>query len=162
MSHISATKKERDLVGDIKNKKAAHNFFIEERFEAGIALSGTEVKAIRAGHAQISEAFVKIDKAGIPVLFNANVDEYRFGNIANHAPTRTRRLLLHKSEIRKLKNAVEKDGLTILPLRLFLSHGLIKIEIAICRGKKLFDKRATLKERTEWREAERALAKFRR
>ncbi len=154
--------KDRDFAGDIKNKKAAHNFFIEERFEAGIVLSGTEVKAIRAGHAQITEAFIRIDRAGIPVLFNANIDEYRFGNIANHAPTRTRVLLLHKSEIRKLRAAIEKDGLTVLPLRLFLSHGLIKLELAICRGKKLFDKRATLKERTEWREAERALSKIRR
>lgn len=159
---MMATKKDKNFVGDIKNKKAAHNFFIEEHFVAGIALTGTEVKAIRAGHAQITDAFVRIDRSGRPVLFNANIDEYRFGNIANHAPTRTRKLLLHKHEIRKLRDAVEKEGLTVLPLRLFLSHGLIKAEIAICRGKKLFDKRATMKARTEWREAERELAKFRK
>lgn len=146
---------------NIKNKKAAHNFFIEEHFVAGIILTGTEVKAIRAGHAQITEAFIRIDRDGCPVLFNANIDEYRFGNFANHEVTRARKLLLHKSEVRKLKNAIEKDGLTVLPLRLFLLHGLIKVEIAICRGKKLFDKRASMKERTEWREAERELTKFR-
>lgn len=149
-----------DHIKEIRNKKVAHNFFIEDKFEAGVVLCGTEVKAVRVGHAQLSEAFIKINKNSEVVLFNANISEYSFGNIANHETTRTRKLLLHKNEIKKLKNAIEKDGLTVLPLRMFLSHGLIKVEIAICRGKKLFDKRETLKKRTELREAERMLAKF--
>jgi SsrA-binding protein len=149
-------------VVEIRNRKASHDFFIEEKFEAGIALCGTEVKAIRLGHAQISDAFVKFSRAGEAVLFNANIAEYDFGNSANHESTRARKLLLHKSELRKLRAAVEKSGLTILPLRMFLSHGLVKIEIAICRGKKLFDKRETLKQRAELRDAARMAVKFRR
>ena len=147
---------------EICNKKAAHKFFIEEKFNAGIVLSGTEVKAIRLGHAQISEAFVKINKNFEVVLLNANIAEYAFGNIANHQATRTRKLLLNKSEIKKIRDAIEKGGLTVIPTRIFFSHGLIKVEIAICRGKKLFDKRETMKERTELREAERALVMFKR
>ncbi len=158
---MTGSKVNKNFVCDIKNKKATHNYFIEERFVAGVVLSGTEVKAIRAGHAQITEAFVKINRNGEVILFNANIAEYSFGNIANHETTRTRKLLLHKSEVKKLRSAIEKDGLTVLPLRIFLSHGLIKVEIAICRGKKLFDKREALKERTELREAERVLTKFR-
>jgi SsrA-binding protein len=151
-----------DRTREIRNKKASHEYFIEDKFEAGIVLHGTEVKAIRLGYAQISDAFVKFTGNGEAVLFNANIGEYSFGNVYNHETTRARKLLLHKSELRKLKAAVEMDGLTVLPLRLFCSHGLIKAEIAICRGKKLFDKRETMKKRTELREAQRALAKFRR
>jgi SsrA-binding protein len=147
---------------EIRNKKATHNYFIEERFEAGIVLCGTEVKSIRLGHAQISDAFVRMNRGLEAALFNANIAEYSFGNIENHRVTRARKLLLHKSELKKLKNAIEKDGLTVLPLRIFFSHGLAKIEIAICRGKKLFDKREVLKKRTELREAERAMARFKR
>ncbi len=158
---MAKSKVDKSFVGDIKNKKAFHNFFVEERFEAGIVLTGTEVKAIRAGCAQITESFVKINKHSEVILFNTNISEYSFGNISNHETTRTRKLLLHRSEIKKLKDAIEKKGLTVLPLKIFLSHGLIKVEIAICRGKKFFDKREVLKSRTELREAQRMLSKFR-
>jgi SsrA-binding protein len=147
---------------EIRNRRAFHDYFIEERFEAGIVLCGTEVKAIRLGQAQISEAFVKFTGGGEAILFNANIAEYDFGGGDNHKTARIRKLLLHGHELRKLRAAVEKDGLTVLPLRIFLSHGLVKVEIAICRGKKLFDRRETLKTRTELREAARELAKFRR
>ncbi|MDR1255446.1 MAG: SsrA-binding protein SmpB [Puniceicoccales bacterium] len=155
-------KRASDLPREIRNKKAAHDFSIGDKFEAGIVLCGTEVKAIRQGHAQISDAFVRFSREGEAVLFNANIAEYNFGNVENHQATQPRKLLLHKSQLKKLKSAIEMDGLAVLPLRMFFSHGLIKVEIAICRGKKLFDKREALKKRTELRETERALARFRR
>jgi SsrA-binding protein len=147
---------------EIRNKKAFHEYSIGEKFEAGIVLCGTEVKAIRLGHAQIADAFVRMSRDFEAILFNANIAEYSFGNVENHKATRARKLLLHKSELKKLKTALEKAGLAVLPLRIFFSHGLAKVEIAICHGKKLFDKREALKKRTELREAERAMARFRR
>ncbi|MDR2436271.1 MAG: SsrA-binding protein SmpB [Puniceicoccales bacterium] len=159
---MASGKRPGDASREIRNKKASHEYLIGEKFEAGIVLCGTEVKAIRLGHAQISDAFVRMNRDSEAILFNANIAEYSFGNVENHEATRARKLLLHKSELKKLKTAVEKAGLTVLPLRIFFSHGLAKVEIAICQGKKLFDKREALKKRTELREAERAMARFRR
>ncbi|MDR2807331.1 MAG: SsrA-binding protein SmpB [Puniceicoccales bacterium] len=143
---------------EIKNKKASHNYFFGETFDAGIILQGTEVKSVKGGHAQINEAFVHIDKRGLPVLFNAQIDEYSFGNLANHEPKRQRTLLLHRREIRKVRNAIEQEGFSAIPMKMYVIHGLIKLKFALCKGKKLYDKRHELRQRTETREAERYLA----
>ena len=141
---------------EIRNGKAHHNYFVGDRFEAGIVLQGTEVKAIRAGDAQISEAFCRIDK-GECWLYNSHIGEYKFGNFQNHPPRRKRKLLLRRREIHKLFGAMETAGKSLIPLRIYLSHGLIKVEIALCTGKKLFDKRETLKKKAVMRETEREL-----
>ena len=117
---------------------------------------GTEVKAIRAGNAQITESFCRIDKGQV-WLYNAHIDEYRFGNLQNHQPRRKRKLLLHRREINKLIGAMDAGGKTLVPLRVYLQHGLIKIEVALCTGKKLHDKRQTLKRKATMREAEREM-----
>lgn len=152
----AAKKRESTGFKEIRNAKAFHKYFVGQKFEAGIVLKGTEVKSIRAGKAQITESFVRIEK-GNAILYNTYIDEYVFGNLYNHIPTRPRRLLLHKKEIVKLKTAVEALGETIIPLRLYIAHGLVKLEIALCKGKKLYDKREDLKKKMAKRETERAL-----
>lgn len=153
-----SAKKKQDKPGfrEIRNAKASHKYIIGQKFEAGIKLTGTEVKSIRLGKAQIAEAFVRVEQ-GNAILYHAHIEEYAFGNRQNHNPTRPRRLLLHKKEIEKLQSAVEKGGDTIVPLKLYLKHGLVKIEIALCKGKQLYDKREDLKRKTALREADRAL-----
>ena len=141
---------------EIRNTKATHNFFVGDRFDAGLALLGTEVKAIRAGNAQISESFCRIDKGQV-WLYNAHIGEYKFGNLQNHQPLRKRKLLLHRREINKLIGAMDAGGKTLVPLRVYMKHGLIKIEVALCTGKKLHDKRETLKRKATMREAEREM-----
>ena len=141
---MCAKKKSTDRQREIRNSKAHHNYFVGDCFEAGIVLQGTEVKAIRVGDAQISEAF-----------YNSHIGEYKFGNIQNHPPRRRRKLLLHRREIHKFIGAMEAGGKSLIPLRIYLKHGLIKIEIALCTGKKLHDKRETLKKKITMREAER-------
>ncbi|MDR1366926.1 MAG: SsrA-binding protein SmpB [Puniceicoccales bacterium] len=143
---------------EIKNKRASHDYVIGDTFEAGIVLQGTEVKSVKLGHAQINEAFVRTDRKGAVVLFNAQIDEYFFGNFSNHEAKRQRYLLLRQREIRKVKNAIEKEGLTAIPLKMYVKHGLIKLLFGLCKGKKLYDKRHDLKQRTEMREAERFLS----
>jgi SsrA-binding protein len=141
---------------EIRNAKVYHDFFVEEKFKAGIVLKGTEVKSIRLGKAQIADAFVKFSGQDV-VLFNAHIDEYAFGNIANHSPLRTRKLLLKKREIDQLKRAIDVEGRSVIPLRMFIDSGLVKLEIGVCKGKKLFDKRETLKAKTAKRESEVAM-----
>jgi SsrA-binding protein len=143
---------------EIKNRKVFHDYAVGDTFDAGIVLQGTEVKSVKLGHAQINEAFVRIDKNGSPVLFNAQIDEYIFGNFANHETKRQRFLLLHQREIRKIRNAIERDGMSAIPLKMYIFHGLVKIKFALCKGKKLHDKRHDLRQRTEMRETERFLA----
>jgi SsrA-binding protein len=147
---------------EVVNRKAGFRYTLLQHFEAGIALQGTEVKAFRGGSAQISDAFVRINRAGVPVLLNAHIDEYAHGTDANHTPTRPRSLLLHKKEIDKLRAAQEKDGMSIIPIRMYLKHGLVKVDIALCKGKDMRDRRRELKQRTESREIERAMANLRR
>lgn len=139
-------------VTEIRNKKASHDYFIGETFEAGIALTGTEVKSMRNAKAQIQDAFVRIDR-GQAYLYNAHISEYDFGNINNHVPTRERKLLLHKNEILKISIEVEKTKSSIIPLKMYFKKGLVKIQIAICKGKKLYDKRQDLKDAEAMREA---------
>lgn len=141
---------------EIRNAKATHNYFVGEKFEAGIQLLGTEVKSIRCGNAQIGESFCRIEKGQV-WLYNSHIGEYSFGNFQNHQPRRKRKLLLHRREINKLVGAIEAGGKTLVPLRIYMKHGLIKMEIALCQGKKLHDKRETLKRKVAMREAEREM-----
>lgn len=136
------------------NKKAYHDYYIEETFEAGISLQGTEVKSIRAGKVNLKEAFCRI-KDGEVYINNMNVAEYAFGNRENHDPTRMRKLLLHHTEIDKLTRLTEQKGLTMVPTKIYFKKNYIKLEIGVGRGKKLHDKRETLKRK----EADREMAK---
>ena len=141
----------------VENKKAYHDYFVEERFEAGIALQGWEVKAIRAGRAQLKEAYVVV-KDGEIVLLGAHVTP--LPTASTHIrpdPTRTRKLLLHRPEINRLIGKVERAGYTLTPLDLHYSKGRVKLEIGLARGKKQYDKRATVKEREWKREQQRLL-----
>ena len=150
-------KKKKNLTTpEILNKRARHKYHIGDTYEAGIKLQGTEVKAIREGKAQITEAYVRIDK-GQAYLCNAYIQEYTFGNFNNHAPTRVRKLLLHKKEILRLQSDVDAGGKTLIPLKLFIRKGLVKLDFAVCTGKKLHDKRESLKADIARREADRAM-----
>lgn len=135
------------------NKKAYYDYFIEEKYEAGIALVGTEVKSLRQGHCSIKEAFIGIDKGEI-FIHHMNISPYENGNIFNRDPLRTRKLLLHSYEINKLAGQIKEKGYTIMPLKVYLKDGLIKVEIGLARGKKLYDKRAEIAKKDIRREAE--------
>ncbi|CCY53681.1 ssrA-binding protein [Coprococcus sp. CAG:782] len=135
------------------NKKAYYDYFIEEKYEAGIALVGTEVKSLRQGHCSIKEAFIGIDKGEI-FIHHMNISPYEKGNIFNRDPLRTRKLLLHSYEINKLAGQIKEKGYTIMPLKVYLKDGLIKVEIGLARGKKLYDKRAEIAKKDIRREAE--------
>ena len=141
----------------VDNKKAYHDYFIEEKFEAGLALEGWEVKAIRAGRAQLKEAYVIVKNGGI-ALIGAHITPLSTASTHVHAdPTRTRPLLLHRSEINRLVGQVERAGYTLVPLNLHYSKGRVKLDVGLAKGKKQYDKRATIKER-EWnREQQRLL-----
>lgn len=136
------------------NKKAYHDYFIEETFEAGIALHGTEVKSLRMGKCSVKESFVRIEKGEVYV-YNMHISPYEKGNIFNKDPLRTRKLLLHKSEIRKMTGAIAQKGYTIVPLKVYLKGSLVKVEIGLARGKKLYDKRQDIAKKNQRREAER-------
>lgn len=140
---------------EIKNRKAFHDYDIGETFEAGIVLCGSEVKSIKLGHAQIKEAFIRSDRKGQIVLFNAQIDEYYFNHSEPLNPTRQRYLLLHKKEIRKIRNAIEIEGLSAVPLKIYITHGLVKVLLGIGKGKKMYDKRQDLRKKAELRESER-------
>jgi SsrA-binding protein len=134
------------------NKKAFHDYFVLQKAEAGVALTGTEVKSLRDGKANIKDSYV-IFQRGEAFLFNAHISPYSHGNLQNHEPERNRKLLLHRKELEKLNEQVVEKGLTIVPLRLYFKGGRVKVEIAVVRGKKLYDKRATEKAREADREA---------
>ena len=140
-----------------ENRRARYDFYIEDVFEAGIALTGTEVKSLRFGQGSIAESYAEV-RAGEAWLINANVPEFSHGNRFNHEPKRPRKLLLNRSEIAKLSSGVLKDHLTVIPLKMFFNpRGRCKVDIALARGKKLHDKRETLKERSWDREKGRLL-----
>lgn len=136
------------------NRKASHEYFLLERFEAGIALQGSEIKSIRAGQISLSEAYIEVDGSQAWLL-EAHVAPYEQANRFNHEPRRPRKLLLHKSEIRRLWNDVRQKGVTIVPVRVYLKDGRAKVEIALAKGKKLYDKREVLAKRDAEREIER-------
>lgn len=136
------------------NKKAYHDYFIDEKYEAGIALHGTEVKSLRMGKCSIKESFISI-KNGEVIINHMHISPYEKGNIFNKDPLRDRKLLLHKSEINKLAAQVQMKGYTIMPLRVYLKGSLVKIEIGLARGKKNYDKRQDIAKKDMKREAER-------
>ena len=156
---MSAQKKDPDRYTEIRNSKALRDYFVDERFEAGIQLCGTEVKSIRAGRAQISDSFGRVEKGEL-WLHNAHIEQYAFGNINNHEARRVRKLLLHRHQIRKITQALTAGGQSLLPLRMYFKDALVKVEIALGTGKKLFDKRDDLKKKAEMREVRKSL-KFR-
>ena len=131
---------------EIKNRKANFEYFIEERYEAGIELKGTEIKSIRKGSCDIKDSFIII-KNQEAFLLNTYIAKYEEGNIFNHEERRTRKLLLHKKEIKKLLEASSKDGYSLIPLSIYLKKGKAKVEVGVCKGKKLYDKRETIKKR---------------
>lgn len=138
------------------NRKARHEYFLLETLEAGIELKGSEIKSIRAGQISLAEAFVRLDGQEA-WLMEAHVAPYEQANRYNHEPRRPRRLLLHSSEIRRLWNMVRQRGVTIVPTRVYLKHGRAKVEIAVAKGKKLYDKRAEIAKRDIEREIERQM-----
>jgi len=143
-----------------KNRKATHEFHVLEKLECGIALRGTEVKSLRAGQCSIAEAFGMI-RRGELYLLGATIAEYSHGNIHNHAPARERKLLLQKRQLRSWDKQVREKGITIVPLLLYFKGHLVKVEMALVKGKKLYDKREDLKSRTHTREIERELGRRR-
>lgn len=138
------------------NKKAFHDYHILTKFEAGVVLTGTEVKSLRDGKANLKDSYVLV-RNGEAFLFNTHISPYTHGNRENHDPLRTRKLLLHKREIEKLSGEITHKGLTIVPLQMYLKGGKVKIEIGVAKGKKLYDKRATEKEKESKRDAEAAM-----
>ena len=138
------------------NRKVTFEYFLLEHFEAGMALQGSEIKSIRAGQVSLAEAFVQIENRDA-WLMNAHIATYDPASHYNHDPKRPRRLLLHRSEIKELWNAVRLKGVTIVPIKIYLKEGLAKLEIATAKGKKLYDKRAVMAERDERREIDRQL-----
>ena len=142
-----------------RNRKALHDFEVLERLEAGLALVGTEVKVVRAGHASLQGAYAQIDKnTGEAWLCGVNIPPYGFGNLFNNDALRARKLLLHRRELLKLRAHEERKGNTIVPLSLYLKRGRVKCELGVCRGKNEIDKRETIKRRELDRDARRAMA----
>lgn len=135
------------------NKKAYYDYFIEETYEAGIALAGTEVKSLRMGHCSIKESFIGVENEEI-YIYHMHISPYEKGNIFNKDPLRTRKLLLHKAEIHKLMGQSKEKGYTIVPLKVYFKDSLVKVEIGLARGKKLYDKRQDIARKDQKREAE--------
>ena len=136
------------------NRKASHEYFLLERIEAGIALQGSEIKSIRAGQISLAEAYIRVD-GNQAWLEDAHIAPYEHAGIFNHEPRRPRKLLLHRKQIHQLWNQVRQKGVTIIPLRVYLKEGRAKVEIAVAKGKKLYDKRETIAKRDAEREIER-------
>ena len=145
-------KEEKKLIAN--NKKAYHDFFIDETYEAGIELHGTEVKSLRMGKCSIKESFVRVDDGEV-FVYGMHISPYEKGNIFNKDPLRIKKLLLHRSEINKLIGKSKEKGYTIVPLQVYFSHGRAKVEIGLARGKKLYDKRETIAKKDQMREAQR-------
>ena len=149
---------ERDVA---VNRAAHHNYFLSDKFESGIVLTGTEVKSVRAGQANLKDAYGLV-RNGELWLLNAHIGPYHHGNIWNHEPTRTRKLLVHKLEVYKLLAKTQQKGVTIIPTRLYFKNGKVKCELALAKGKQLWDKRETEKRRTADKETREAIARSRR
>jgi SsrA-binding protein len=138
------------------NRIASHNYFLLEKFEAGVALTGTEVKSIRGGRANLKDAYGLI-KDGELWLLNCHISPYEYGSYSNHAALRTRKLLMHREEIRKLIGKTQQKGLTLIPTRMYFKNGKVKVELALAKGKQLWDKRETERRRTADKEAREAV-----
>lgn len=135
------------------NKKAYHDFFIDETYEAGIALHGTEVKSMRMGKCSIKESFIRIEDGEV-FVYGMHVSPYEKGNLFNKDPLRVKKLLMHRSEINKLQGRIKEKGYTLVPLQVYFSRGKVKVEIGLARGKKLYDKREDIAKKDQRREAE--------
>jgi len=151
-----ADPKQNEIKVVAENRRARHDYFIDETFEAGLALTGTEVKSLRAGRANLRDSYAGIEKNEV-FLYNMHISPYEMGNRFNHDPLRTRKLLMHRSEIRRLTSRTREKGFTLIPLRIYFKRGKAKVELALARGKKLYDKRAQIAERDARRETEREL-----
>lgn len=143
---------EKKLIAN--NKKAYHDYFLEEKYEAGIELHGTEVKSLRMGKASIKEAFIRIEQGEV-ILYGMHISPYEKGNIFNKDPLRPKKLLMHKSEIRKLVGKIAEQGYTLVPIEVYFKGSLVKVEIALAKGKKLYDKRHDIAKKDMRRETER-------
>ena len=151
-SKIASKKESQKLIAN--NKKAYHDFFIDETYEAGVALHGTEVKSMRLGKCSIKESFVRIENGEVYV-YGMHVSPYEKGNIFNKDPLRVKKLLMHKYEINKLAGKIAERGYTLVPLQVYFRDGKVKVEIGLARGKKLYDKRQDIAKKDQRREAER-------
>lgn len=136
------------------NKKAYHDYFIDDTYEAGISLAGTEVKSLRMGKCSIKEAFVRIENGEV-IVYGMHISPYEKGNIFNKDPLRPRKLLLHRHEINRLAGKIKEKGMTLIPLRVYFKGSLVKVEIGLARGKKLYDKRQDIAKKDQKREAQR-------
>ena len=146
-----AKEKSKKLIA--QNKKAFHDYFIEETFQAGISLVGTEVKSLRQGKCSLKESFIRIENMEA-FLYSMHISPYEQGNVFNKNPLRTRKLLLHKSQIRKIFGAIQATGYTVVPLKVYFDRGLVKVDIGVAKGKKLYDKRQTIAKNDQRRQAE--------
>ena len=146
-----AKEKSKSLIA--QNKKAYHDYFIEETFQAGISLAGTEVKSLRQGKCSLKESFIRIENMEA-FLYSMHISPYEQGNVFNKNSLRTRKLLLHKSQIRKIAGAIQATGYTVVPLKVYFDRSLVKVDIAIAKGKKLYDKRQTIAKNDQRRQAE--------
>ena len=144
---------------EIINRRAKFDYFIEEEYEAGIVLTGTEIKSVRNGHCNIKDCYGIIRNNEV-FLLNMFIDQYKEGNIFNHNETRNRKLLLHKKEIKKINDSININGLTLVPLKLYFKDNNLKVLLGVCRGKKNYDKRETIKERDIKREVEKNLKRY--
>jgi SsrA-binding protein len=152
--------REQDKKIIASNRRARHEYTIEDTYEAGIALTGTEVKSLRAGRASLTDGFALVNDGEV-WLYNVHIPEYTLGTWTNHLPRRTRKLLLHRSEIERLVRETSEQGLTLIPLSLYFKDGKVKVELALARGKRTYDKRQDLAKRDAAREVERALRRRR-
>ena len=146
------SKESKKLIAN--NKKAYHEYFLEEKYEAGIALHGTEVKSLRMGKCSIKEAFIKIENDEV-IIYQMHISPYEKGNIFNRDPLRPKKLLMHKAEINKLEAKIAEKGYTLVPVEVYFKGSLVKVQIALAKGKKLYDKRADIAKKDMRREAER-------
>jgi len=150
-----AVEKENDSVV-VSNRKAFHDYFIEETLEAGIVLSGTEVKSLREGRINLKDSFARVENGEV-LLYNCHISPYSHGNISNHDPTRKRKLLLQRREIERLLGKAQQRGYTLVPLKVYFKRGWAKLELGLARGKKLYDKRETESKKSAQREIEKAV-----
>jgi SsrA-binding protein len=164
MSKSNKDKKKQDeeaIALICRNRRATHDFDILDRLECGLVLQGTEVKSLRAGHAQLDDAFARVENGEV-WLYGLNIPEYEYGNVLNHKPKRPRKLLLHRQQIRRFADKAQQEGLTLIPLRLYFKNGRAKVELALAKGKKKYDKREALRQRDAQRQIDRALTARRR
>jgi SsrA-binding protein len=158
---MAAQKKDAPRLTEVRNSKVFRDFAVGERFEAGIQLRGTEVKSIRMGKAQISDSFCRVEKDEV-WMYGAHIDPYAFDTTLPQEAKRVRKLFLHRGDIRKIELAMNAGGKALIPLRIYFKEALIKVEVALCTGKKLFDKREDLKKKVQMREVNRALRSHRK